>query len=131
MDPSYEDKRIGNVKELKVYQMAFESAMFIFNLTKKFPIEERYGLIDQMRRSSRSVCSNLAEAWHKRCYKAVFKNKLSDCSQEAAETQTWLQFSLHCEYISPAIYNDLENKYSQIFAMLHSMEKKADKFCVN
>ena len=77
-------------QDLEVYQLAFEAAMKIFELSKGFPIEERYSLIDQMRRSSRSVCANLAEAWRKRRYEAAFIAKLSDSEAEAAETQTWI-----------------------------------------
>jgi four helix bundle protein len=81
-------KRIGSVRELEVYRLAFEAAMEIFQISKSYPVEEKYSLTDQIRRSSRSVCTNLAEGWRKRRYKAVFINKLSDAEQEAAETQT-------------------------------------------
>ena len=82
-------QRVGSVRELIVYKTAFDTAVEIFNVSKIFPQEERYSLTDQIRRSSRSICSNLAEAWRKRKYKAVFINKLTDCGQEASETQTW------------------------------------------
>jgi four helix bundle protein len=88
-------------KELRVYQLAFDAAMTIFDLTTNFPAEERYALSDQIRRSSRSICANLAEAWRKRRYEAAFLGKLSDCEAEAAETQTWLDFAINCQYISP------------------------------
>lgn len=117
-------------KELRVYQLAFDTAMKIFEITKKFPKEERYALIDQMRRSSRSVCSNLAEAWRKRKYKAVFVNKLSDSSQEASETQTWLDFCLACKYISKDLFDELDEKYEHIFAMLFTMDNKSESFCI-
>lgn len=81
-------------QDLEVYQLAFEAAMKIFELSKRFPVEERYSLIDQMRRSSRSVCANLAEAWRKRRYEAAFIAKLSDSEAEAAETQTWIHFAV-------------------------------------
>src|SRR3972149_2306495 len=90
IDEGRKTKRIGSARELEVYRIAFDTAMEIFEITKSFPKEEKYSLIDQIRRSSRSVCTNLAEAWRKRRYKAVFINKLSDAEQEAAETQTWL-----------------------------------------
>ena len=80
-------KRINSVRDLEVYKIAFEAAMEIFEISKKFPKEEKYSLTDQVRRSSRSVCTNISEGWRKRRYKAVFINKLSDASQEAAETQ--------------------------------------------
>ena len=123
------NKRIRNFRDLKVYRMAFDTAMEIFEMTKGFPKEEKYSLIDQIRRSSRSVCSNLAEAWRKRKYQAVFVNKLTDASQEAAETQTWLEFSLACNYLSEDSFKKLDNYYEQIFAMLFSMDKSAKSFC--
>jgi len=121
--------KIRSVRDLKVYRKAFDSAMEIFELTKKFPKEEIYSLTDQIRRASRSVCSNISEGWRKRRYKAVFLNKLTDSGQEAAETQTWLEFSLHCKYIDEEIFQRLDESYEHIFAMLNSMEKKADSFC--
>ena len=88
---------IKHFRDLEVYRRAFKAAMTIFQLTKAFPFEERYSLVDQIRRASRSVCSNLSEAWRKRRYIAVFKNKVTDSMQEASETQCWLEFSLACE----------------------------------
>ncbi len=85
-----EREPIKSHKDLQVYQMAFDAAMQIFDLSKQFPVEERYSLTDQIRRSSRSVCANLAEAWRKRRYEAAFVAKLSDCEAEAAEAQTWI-----------------------------------------
>jgi four helix bundle protein len=96
--------RIGEVgkvvrrhEDLVIYQMAFEGAMEIFRVSKKFSVEERFSLTDQIRRSSRSVCANLAEAWRKRRYEAAFVAKLSDCEAEAAETQVWIKFAIKCE----------------------------------
>jgi four helix bundle protein len=122
-------KRIGSVRELEVYRLAFDTAMEIFEISKNFPVEEKYSLTDQIRRSSRSVCTNLAEGWRKRRYKAVFTNKLSDAEQEAAETQTWLEFALMCNYINKQIFEKLDDKYEHIFAMLITMERRADTFC--
>jgi four helix bundle protein len=122
-------ERIRTVRDLVVYKKAFDAAMEIFEFSKSFPKEELYSLTDQIRRSSRSVCTNLSEAWRKRRYIAVFVNKLSDSGQEAAETQTWLEFSLACNYIDKPIYERLFNDYEEIFAMLHSMTEKADSFC--
>ena len=122
-------KRISSVRDLDVYRVAFETAMEIFEVTKTFPVEEKYSMTDQIRRSSRSVCANLSEGWRKRRYKAVFVNKLSDASQEAAETQTWLEFALKCNYINEETFINLNNKYEHIFAMLITMERKADAFC--
>jgi four helix bundle protein len=103
--------------------------MRIYEMTKTFPKEEVYSLVDQIRRSSRSVCSNIAESWRKRKYIAVFKNKLSDAMQEASETQCWLEFSLACGYIGKKTFDELDSEYEEILLMLNSMDKNADKFC--
>jgi len=124
-----ETKRISSVRELDVYRLAFDTAMEIFEISKTFPVEEKYSLTDQIRRSSRSVCTNLSEGWRKRRYKAVFINKLSDAEQEAAETQTWLEFAWKCNYIDKEIFQRLDEKYEHIFAMFITMERKADAFC--
>ncbi len=97
-------------------------------MTKGFPVEERYSLVDQIRRSSRSVCANL-EGWRKRRYPAVFKNKVTDSMQEASETQCWLEFSLECGYIQRSVFDKLDNEYEQLIAMLNSMERSSEKFC--
>ena len=128
-DEGRETKRIKGIRDLDVYKIAFETAMEIFEISKEFPKEEKYSLVDQLRKSSRSVCTNLAEGWRKRRYKAVFINKLSDAAQEAAETQTWLEFALKCNYINEVIFKKLDEKYEHIFAMLNTMERKADAFC--
>lgn len=122
-------KEIRHFRDLIVYQRAFEKAMEIFQLTKGFPSAEKYSLIDQIRRSSRAVCSNLAEGWRKRRYQAVFVNKLTDSMQEASETQTWLEFSLRCDYIKREKFDRLDNEYEDIIKMLNSMEMNAGKFC--
>ena len=129
MDDGLKTKRIGSVRELDVYRLAFDTAMEIFEISKKFPKEEKYSLTDQIRRSSRSVCTNLAESWRKRRYKAVFINKLSDAEQEAAETQTWLEFGLRCNYFNEKVFAALDEKYEHIFAMLYNMERKVEAFC--
>ena len=121
--------KIKNVRDLDVYKLAFEAAMEIFNLTKLFPQEEKYSLVDQIRRSSRSVCSSLAESWRKRRYLAVFRNKLTDAMQEASETQTWLEFCQACGYIDSNTFSKLDQKYEHILAMLNNMEMKAESFC--
>ena len=122
-------EKIASVRGLEVYKAAFAAAMEIFQLSKEFPAEERYSLTDQIRRSSRSICSNLAEAWRKRRYTAVFINKLSDAMQEGSETQTWLDFCLACEYMDKETFTKLDSEYEKILAMLNSMEMKAEKFC--
>ena len=120
---------IKHFRDLEVYRRAFQAAMTIFQLTKGFPAEERYSLIDQIRRASRSVCSNLSESWRKRRYIAVFKNKVTDSMQEASETQCWLEFSLACGYIERDTFENLDKEYEELIAMLNSMENKAEKFC--
>ena len=115
--------KIRTVRDLKVYRKAFDSAMDIFEITKKFPKEETYSLTDQIRRASRSVCSNLSEGWRKRRYKAVFLNKLTDSGQEAGETQTWLEFSFHCKYIDEETFHRIDERYEHISALLYEMER--------
>ena len=128
-DEGRKTKRIGSLRDFEVYRLSFDTVMEIFEISKNFPVEGKYSLTDQIRRSSRSVCTNLAEAWRKRRYKAVFINKLSDAEQEAAETQTWLGFAWKCNYIDEGSFKKLDEKYEHIFAMLITMERKADTFC--
>lgn len=101
--------------------MAFDAAMKIFDISKNFPREETYSLTDQIRRSSRSVCSNLAEAFRKRRYPKAFTAKLSDSESEAGETQTWLEFSMSCSYINIQEYKDLTELYDRIIGKLVKM----------
>jgi four helix bundle protein len=122
-------ERIRSVRDLEVYKKAFDAAMQIFETSKGFAKGELYSLTDQIRRSSRSVCSNLAEGWRKRKYKAVFLNKLTDAGQEASETQTWLEFAFRCGYIDEQMFRKLDDCYEHIFAMLSTMENKVDAFC--
>jgi four helix bundle protein len=111
-------KMVRRHEDLEVYQLAFSAAMQVFELSQKFPKEERYSLTDQIRRSSRSVCANLAEAWRKRIYEASFVSKLSDCTAEAAETQTWIIFAVQCRYLDEKVGNDLHHTYDRILGML-------------
>jgi four helix bundle protein len=104
-----------------VYKKSFQLAMRIFQLSKKFPKEEIYSLTDQIRRSSRSVCANLAEAWRKRRYEAAFANKLSDSEAEAAETPTWLEFAVKCGYLERSVARELFRGYDEATAMLVAM----------
>jgi four helix bundle protein len=113
--------KIREHTELEVYKKAFDAAMQIFELTKRFPKEETYSLTDQIRRSSRSVCANLAEAWRKRRYKAAFIAKLSDAEAEAAETQVWLQFALSCGHLDHDTSDSLYRSYDEILRMLVAM----------
>lgn len=115
-------------KELKVYQLAFESAMQIYELSRKWPPEEKYSLTDQVRRASRSVCGNIAEAWRKRRYPAHFASKLSDADTEAAETEVWLSFALRCIYIDAETHKTLSSNYDQICRMLTKMMSSPDKW---
>ncbi len=114
---------IKSHRELKVYQKAFKSAMEIYHLTKEFPKEKTYSLIDQIRRSSRSVNSNIAEAFRRRQYPKSFLSKLSESEAEAAETQNWLDFSLACKYLSPEKHRILDDEYDNIIGMLVNMQK--------
>jgi four helix bundle protein len=121
-------KMLKGHKDLKVYQLAYKLAMEIFNESKTFSIEERYSLTDQIRRSSRSVATNIAEAFRKRRYRNMFINKLSDSDTEATETQVWLDFSLECGYLSRESYEKLVKGYEEIGKMLGSMMSTPEKF---
>lgn len=114
-------KPIQSHRELDVYKIAFETSMQIFELSKKFPAEERYSLTDQIRRSSRSICANLAEAWRKRRYEGAFINKLSDAEAKAAETQVWIEFAVQCKYLDAQTGRDLYRAYDQILGKLVNM----------
>ncbi len=122
---------IRSYRELRVYQNAFESAMKIFEFTKSFPAEEKYSMVDQMRRSSRSVCANLAEAWRKRRYPAHFVSKLSDCESEAEETRVWLEFVLRCRYVNQETFNELDSNYDLIIGQLVRMISEPQKWTIN
>jgi four helix bundle protein len=118
----------GSFKELKVYQLAFESAREIFRVSKKFPKEETYSLTDQVRRSSRSVCANIGEGYRKRLYPKHFTSKMTDADGEATETSIWLDFALDCEHINLEIHTALQNNYLEIGRMLNSMALNPEKF---
>jgi four helix bundle protein len=124
-----EDERVlRGHKDLKVYQLAFELAMQIFNISKAFPKDERYSLTDQIRRSSRSVAANVAEGYRKRQYPNMFVSKLADADAEATETQVWLDFALQCEYITTEIHGQLGVSYAEIGKMLGSMMAHPERF---
>jgi four helix bundle protein len=116
-------------RDLKVYQLAYQLALEIHEITKSFPKEEKYSLTDQIRRSSRSIPTNLAEAWKKRRYEKAFISKLIDCAGEAGETEVWLDFAKDFGYISIGKHKDLMNRYDEVNRMLYGMMKKAGKFC--
>jgi four helix bundle protein len=112
---------IQSHEELEVYKMAFRAAMRVFELSKSFPSEERFSLTDQIRRASRSVCTNIAEAWRKRRYEAAFVSKLNDAEAEAAETQTWLRFAVECGYLSAEVGEELHQTDDHIIGKLVNM----------
>ena len=112
---------IRSYRELDVYKMAMDGAMRIFELTKRFPIEERFSLVDQIRRSSRSVCANIAEAWRKRRYEAAFVSKLSDAETEAAETQVWAEIAFRCGYFDEPTFREIHEHYDYIIGKLINM----------
>jgi four helix bundle protein len=108
-------------RDLDVYQRAFAAAMKVFELSKQFPKEEAFSLTDQIRRSSRSVCANLAEAWRKRRYVAAFQSKLNDAETEAAETQVWIEFAVNCKYLDRVKPGELYQEYDKIIGTLIGM----------
>ena len=115
-------------RDLKVYKLAYKLAMDIFEVTKFFPPEERYSLTDQMRKSSRSVAANIAEAWKRRQYPKMFISKTIDSASEAAETEVWLDFSKDCGYLDKSKYNELMEGYDEVNKMLFGMVIKPDRF---
>jgi four helix bundle protein len=120
--------RIVRHTDLEVYQRAFHAAMEVFKLSKGFPTEEKYSLTDQVRRSSRSTCGNMAEGWRKRRYPASFVCKLNDAEGEAAETQSWLQFAVECEYLKASATRLLYREYDEIIAMLVNMQNHPNQW---
>jgi four helix bundle protein len=119
---------VKDVKELTVYIKAYRVAMEFFELSKSFPAEERYALTSQGRRSSRSVCHNLREAWAKRQYEAHFVSKLSDCIGENWETDTAIDFARDCGYISNEVHTQLTSLNSEVGKMLRAMHEHPEKF---
>jgi four helix bundle protein len=120
--------RESGYKDLLVFNKAYQLALIISRLTKSFPSDERYLIVDQIRRSSRSICANIAEAYRKRQYVKYFISKISDADGEASETVIWLDFSKDLGYITEDQYNDLINRYREIGKMLGSMLKNPEKF---
>jgi len=123
-------QHIQSYRDLRVYQAAIEAAMRIFELTKKFPPEEKFSMVDQMRRSSRSVCSNIGEAWRKRRYPAHFKSKLSDSEGEAEETRVWAELALRCGYLSKSEADEIDKAYDMILAQLVRMIDRPDQWTI-
>ena len=122
---------VKSAKELEVYKLAYEQSMEIFLISKKFPKDETFSLTDQIRRSSRSVCGYLREAWAKRRYIAHFISKITDCDGENGETETWLDFAKDCEYISIDVHNQLIQRNNSVGKMLGNMLNKSEEFCKN
>ena len=120
-------KRIEHYRDLDVYQNAMTSTMEVFFLTKEWPASERYVLTDQILRSSRSVCGNIAEAWRKRRYKAAFISKLSDAETEASESQVWLEIAERCGYCTFEKRRKLDDAYDHIIGQLVTMIQSPDK----
>lgn len=121
---------IRHFKELRVWQASMDAAMKIFEVTKRFPPEERYSLTDQIRRSSRSVAANVTEAWRKRRYPAAFISKLNDAESEAAETQTWIEFASRCGYLAPTDAENLTKEYEHICSQLVVMAENPNDWTI-
>jgi four helix bundle protein len=122
---------VSNFKDLIVYQKAHKLAMEIFELSKRFPKEEKYSLTDQIRRSSRSVSACIAESWAKRLYVKAFVNKLTDSLGEEYETEDWLDYSRDCKYISEDVHQQMLLGYDEVRKMLTSMINNPEKWCLS
>ena len=118
-------------RALLAYQKGFQLAMQIYSLSNSFPIEEKYSLTDQIRRSSRSVCANIAESYKKRRYRAHFISKLTDSDAENSETNVWLEFAYECKYMTKETYFDLSNKTIEIGKLINHMINHPEKFGCN
>ena len=123
-------EKIKSHKNLIVYQLAYQVALEIHEITLNFPSEEKYSLTDQIRRSSRSVCANLAEAWRKPRYPKNFISKLSDSEAESGETQVWLDFAESFNYLDHKTHDDLNDKCEHIIAMLISISNNPEKWTI-
>jgi len=123
------NRRYGSFRDLKVYQIAYRLAMELFEETKNVPVEEKYSLTDQIRRSTRSVAANIAEAWKKRRYKKAFVSKLIESSGEAGETEVWLDVSLDAGYLSKEKHQYFIERYEEVSRMLFGIVDKPEKFC--
>jgi four helix bundle protein len=124
---------VGNIRdfrELDVYRQAMDAAVGIFELSKRFPAEERYSLTDQVRRSSRSVCANIAEAWRKRRYPSAFVSKLNDAEAEASETEVWLELAARCGYLDEPTSSELSQAYEHILGKLVNMASHPEQWTI-
>lgn len=122
------DDASKDFRSLRVYQLAYTLAMEIFQFTKTFPKEETYALVDQVRRSSRGVCSNIAEGYRKRIYPNHFKSKMTDADGECSETMVWLDFSKDCNYLPSEQHDLLKTGYNEVGRMLGAMINNPEKF---
>ena len=122
--------KVGSFKDLIVFQKTYKLAMEIFEFSKGFPKEEKYSLTDQIRRSSRSVTSNMAESWAKRRYEKSFVNKLTDALGEENETEVWIDYSKDCGYLQKETHEKILNEYDEVRKMLISMINNPDKWCL-
>ncbi len=120
---------IRSFREMEVYKLALKESEKIFMMTKEFPKEERYSLTDQIRRSSRAVNALVAEAWARRRYKAAFINKINEALGETMETQAWLDHALACEYINSSLFDEIDDAWQHVGAMLNRVIQRADDFC--
>lgn len=120
---------INSYRDLQAYQKAYKLSMQVFETTKTFPKEEKYSLTDQLRRSARSITSNLAEAWAKKLYEKHFISKLSDSLGEEYETEVWLQYSRDCDYLNKEEYDKLISDYEEVRKLLIYMINNSSKFC--
>ena len=118
-------------RDLKVYQLSYKLAMEVFEVTKGFPREEKYSLTDQIRRSSRSIPANIAEAWKKRMYPKMFVSKVVDAAGEAGETEVWLDVSKDTGYMTPEDHQKLTSAYDEVSRMLYGMAEKPERFCIS
>jgi four helix bundle protein len=123
-------KSVRHFRDLDVYQNALATGLRVYELTKRFPAEEKYSLTDQIRRSSRSVCANVAEAWRKRRYQAAFVSKRSDAESEAAETQVHIEFAMRHSYVSEVEFREIDSAYERILGQLVKMIEQPEKWLI-
>ncbi len=123
-------KSVRHFRDSDVYQNALATGLRVYERTKRFPAEEKYSLTDQIRRSSRSVCANIAEAWRKRHYQAAFVSKLSDAESEAAETQVHIEFAMRHSYVSEVEFREIDSAYERILGQLVKMIEQPEKWLI-
>ena len=123
-------KSVRHFRDLDVYQNALATGLRVYELTKRFPAEEKYSLADQIQRSSRSVCANIAEVWRKRRYQSAFVSKLSDAESEAAETQVHIEFAMRHSYISEVEFREIDSAYERILGQLVKMIEQPEKWLI-